>query len=33
MLRLETKLRADGLLTDDFDLVGFCVERIRQLLG
>ena len=33
VLRLETKLRAEGLLTDDFDLVGFCVERIRQLLG
>ncbi len=33
VLRLETKLRADGLLTGDSDLVGFCVERIRQLLG
>ena len=32
VLRLETKLRNDGLLTGDFDLVGFCVERIRQLL-
>ena len=31
--RLETKLRADGLLSGDFDLLGFCVERVRQLLG
>ena len=31
--RLEAKFRNDGLLTDDFDLVDFCVERIRQLLG
>ena len=31
--RLETRFRDDGLLTDDVDLVGFCVERIRQLLG
>jgi aminoglycoside phosphotransferase (APT) family kinase protein len=30
--RLEAKFRSDGLLTDDLDLVGFCVERIRQLL-
>ncbi len=30
--RLETRLRKQGLLTDDFDLTGFCVERIRQLL-
>ena len=30
--RLETRLRNEGLLTDDFDLTGFCVERIRQLL-
>jgi aminoglycoside phosphotransferase (APT) family kinase protein len=30
--RLETKFREDGLLTDDVDLVGFCVERVRQLL-
>jgi aminoglycoside phosphotransferase (APT) family kinase protein len=30
--RLETRLRNDGLLTDDFDLTGFCAERIRQLL-
>ena len=30
--RLESKFREDGLLTDDVDLVGFCVERIRQLL-
>jgi aminoglycoside phosphotransferase (APT) family kinase protein len=30
--RLETRLRTEGLLTDDFDLTGFCVERIRQLL-
>ena len=33
VLRLETKLRNNGLLPDDFDLVGFCVERIPQLLG
>jgi aminoglycoside phosphotransferase (APT) family kinase protein len=32
LLRLEAKFRNDGLVTDDFDLVGFCVERIRQLL-
>ncbi|MCW2651251.1 MAG: putative aminoglycoside phosphotransferase [Mycobacterium sp.] len=32
VLRLQTKLLADGLITEDFDLVGFCVERIRQLL-
>jgi aminoglycoside phosphotransferase (APT) family kinase protein len=30
--RLETRLRNEGLLTGDFDLAGFCVERIRQLL-
>jgi len=30
--RLETRLRNQGLLTGDFDLAGFCVERIRQLL-
>jgi aminoglycoside phosphotransferase (APT) family kinase protein len=31
--RLETRLRSQGLLTGDFDLIGFCVERIRQLLA
>jgi aminoglycoside phosphotransferase (APT) family kinase protein len=31
--RLETRLRSEGLLTGDFDLAGFCVERIRRLLG
>lgn len=31
--RLETKLRHDGLLTEGFDLLGFCAERARQLLG
>jgi aminoglycoside phosphotransferase (APT) family kinase protein len=30
--RLETRLRNEGLLTGEFDLIGFCVERIRQLL-
>jgi aminoglycoside phosphotransferase (APT) family kinase protein len=30
--RLETRLRNQGQLTGDFDLAGFCVERIRQLL-
>jgi hypothetical protein len=25
--------RADGLPSNDFYLVGFCVERVRQLLG
>jgi aminoglycoside phosphotransferase (APT) family kinase protein len=30
--RLETRLRDEGLLTGEFDLIGFCVERIRQLL-
>jgi aminoglycoside phosphotransferase (APT) family kinase protein len=30
--RLETRLRNQGLLTGEFDLAGFCVERIRQLL-
>jgi aminoglycoside phosphotransferase (APT) family kinase protein len=30
--RLETRLRNEGLLTGDFDLTGFCAERIRQLL-
>jgi aminoglycoside phosphotransferase (APT) family kinase protein len=30
--RLETRLRNQGLLTGDIDLVGFCVDRIRQLL-
>ena len=30
--RLETRLRNEGPLTGDFDLAGFCVERIRQLL-
>jgi aminoglycoside phosphotransferase (APT) family kinase protein len=29
--RLQARFRAQGLLTDDIDLVGFCVERIRQL--
>jgi aminoglycoside phosphotransferase (APT) family kinase protein len=32
VLRLQTKLLSDGLITEDFDLVGFCVERIGQLL-
>jgi len=32
VLRLQTKLVADRLITEDFDLAGFCVERIRQLL-
>jgi hypothetical protein len=31
--RLGTRLRNEGLLTGDFDHAGFCVERIRQLLG
>ncbi|MGV0836438.1 phosphotransferase family protein [Mycolicibacterium thermoresistibile] len=31
--RLETKLRNDGLLTEGFDLLGFCAERASQLLG
>ncbi|AGB23638.1 putative aminoglycoside phosphotransferase [Mycobacterium sp. JS623] len=31
--RLETRLRNQGLLTGDLALTGFCVERIRQLLG
>jgi hypothetical protein len=31
--RLGTRLRNEGLLTGNFDLAGFCVERIRQLLG
>jgi aminoglycoside phosphotransferase (APT) family kinase protein len=30
--RLVTRLRNQGLLADDFDVIGFCVERIRQLL-
>jgi aminoglycoside phosphotransferase (APT) family kinase protein len=30
--RLQARFRAQGLLTDDIDLVGFCVERIRQSL-
>jgi aminoglycoside phosphotransferase (APT) family kinase protein len=30
--RLEAKFRDEGVLTDDLDLAGFCVERIRQLL-
>jgi aminoglycoside phosphotransferase (APT) family kinase protein len=30
--RLETRLRTDGLLIGDMDLIGFCVERIRQLI-
>ncbi len=30
--RLDIRLRKEGLLTGHFDLVGFCVERIRQLL-
>ena len=30
--RLETRLRDEGLLTGEFDLIGFCAERIRQLL-
>lgn len=33
VLRLQAKLLGDGLITEDFDLAGFCVERIRQLLG
>ncbi|MBV9089037.1 MAG: phosphotransferase family protein [Mycobacteriaceae bacterium] len=32
VLRLQSRLLADGLVTADADLVGFCVERIRQLL-
>jgi aminoglycoside phosphotransferase (APT) family kinase protein len=31
--RLAAKFRDEGLLPDDFDLIGFCIERIRQLLG
>jgi aminoglycoside phosphotransferase (APT) family kinase protein len=31
--RLETRLRAQGLLTAGFDLAGFCIERIRLLLN
>ena len=31
--RLATRFRDQGLLTEDIDLTGFCVERIRQLLG
>jgi aminoglycoside phosphotransferase (APT) family kinase protein len=31
--RLETRLRNEGLITGEFDLAGFCVERIRELLG
>jgi aminoglycoside phosphotransferase (APT) family kinase protein len=30
--KLQARFRDEGLLTDDVDLVGFCVERIRQLL-
>lgn len=30
--RLQARFRDAGLLGDDVDLVGFCVERIRQLL-
>jgi aminoglycoside phosphotransferase (APT) family kinase protein len=30
--RLETRLRDQGLLTGEFDLTGFCAERIQQLL-
>ena len=33
VLRLQAKLQSDGHVTGDFDLTGFCVERIRQLLG
>jgi len=32
IIRLQTKLRNDGLLSEDADLSGFCVERIGQLL-
>jgi aminoglycoside phosphotransferase (APT) family kinase protein len=32
VLRLASKLLAEGLITEEFDLVGFCVERIRQRL-
>jgi hypothetical protein len=31
--RLGARFREQGLLTEDFDLAGFCVERLRQLLG
>jgi aminoglycoside phosphotransferase (APT) family kinase protein len=31
--RLGARLRSEGLITGDFDVAGFCVERIRQLLG
>jgi aminoglycoside phosphotransferase (APT) family kinase protein len=30
--RLETRLRTEGLLSGDMDLIGFCAERIRQLI-
>lgn len=30
--RLQARFRDEGLLPDDVDLIGFCVERIRQLL-
>ena len=31
--RLAARFRDEGLLTEDFDLIGFCVDRIDQLLG
>lgn len=32
VLRMQSRLRSQGLLTEDFDLAGFCVQRIQQLL-
>jgi aminoglycoside phosphotransferase (APT) family kinase protein len=31
--RLEARLRNEGLITGEFDLAGFCAQRIRELLG
>jgi aminoglycoside phosphotransferase (APT) family kinase protein len=31
--RLAARFRDEGLFTEDFDLIGFCVDRIGQLLG
>jgi aminoglycoside phosphotransferase (APT) family kinase protein len=33
VLRLQTRLLADGLITEEIDLASFCAERIRQLIG
>ncbi|WP_299559132.1 phosphotransferase family protein [uncultured Mycolicibacterium sp.] len=31
--RMDARLRSEGLIADGFDVLGFCVARVRELLG